>query len=435
MSAPVRKPLATIDVAIIGGGIMGCATAYYLARKGTSVALFERGRIAHEQSGRAWGLVRQQSRHPDEIPLSAEASRMWPGLAAELGADVEFVRDGILVPAEDERDERRLVEAARISRELGVETRLVGRTEMREILPGAQIVWRTGLYAPRDGHAEPRLAALAYAQAARRAGVAVFENCPVFGIETTNGAVSGVRTGQAVYSCGTVLCAAGVGAAALSLPLGIRLPIQIMRASVAQTLRCETRSNRLAAVWSPRVSFRPRRDGSFYVSNGYRGIDAEHDLTLDSFRQLRLFLPTLVSNWGTVKLHLGSEFVVDLWRKKDPARRFGPWPEPRVNMPLLEKYEKFFYEVYPQLTGLGIARAWAGRIDATPDLLPIIDRFAKPRGYYVAAGFNGHGFALAPALGKALAELIGRGKSPLDLAPFRLARFRDRKVRQRHNAL
>ena len=88
--------LPSYDVAIVGGGIAGCASAYYLAKKGLSVVLFEKGRIAGEQSGRNWGFVRQQVRDPLEIPLMIACIRLWRGLEAELEADIEWRQGGIL---------------------------------------------------------------------------------------------------------------------------------------------------------------------------------------------------------------------------------------------------------------------------------------------------------------------------------------------------
>ncbi len=88
------------DVAIIGGGIAGCASAYYLAKKGLAVTLLDKGELAGEQSGRTWGFVRQQLRDPLEIPLMIACKRLWRGLEAELEADIEWRQGGILHLAE-----------------------------------------------------------------------------------------------------------------------------------------------------------------------------------------------------------------------------------------------------------------------------------------------------------------------------------------------
>src|SRR5262249_41931402 len=92
------------DIVVIGGGIVGSATADFLAKRGRSVVVLDRGGIAGEQSSRAWGFVRQQGRHDSEVPMAAEASRVWPELGKDLNADLEYVRRGILVLAETPAD-------------------------------------------------------------------------------------------------------------------------------------------------------------------------------------------------------------------------------------------------------------------------------------------------------------------------------------------
>jgi glycine/D-amino acid oxidase-like deaminating enzyme len=422
------------DVVIIGAGIVGCATAWHLARRGVAVRVLERDAIASEQSSRAWGFVRQQGRHPAEIPLAAAALALWPELSTTLGADVEFVRSGILVPAESDADEARLDAAARVAREHGVDSRIVNGAEIARLVPGAARGWRSGLYTPGDGHAEPAKATRAFADAARRLGVDIVEHTAVLGFEVAGNRIHGVTSANAVHRADVVVCTAGIGAADLGRTLGVSLPIQVVRASVAQTR--PTAATFQTAVWSPRVAFRPRRDGTFYVSNGYRGTDAEHDLTLDSFRHLPLFFRTYLANRDVVKPRLGRELVADLVRRLRPGARFRAWGEPRVSRALVRHHERRFYEVFPHLAGLGIARSWAGRIDATPDLIPIIGTPAgAPMNLVVAAGFNGHGFALAPIVGRLLAELVTGGAPSLDLHRFRPSRFAEGDAKPEVNAL
>lgn len=421
------------DVVIVGGGIVGCAAAYHLALRGLTVQIIERGNIAGEQSSRAWGFVRQQGRHFAEIPLAAEASRVWEALGTKLGADVEFVRSGILVLAESEADEQRLVESERLAKMQGAGSRLLSPTEIRNLIPGLGLVWRTGLFTAADGHAEPVKATRAFAEAAQRLGAKVTQNTPAIGIEMTAGKASGVITARRIYHGDAVLCAGGIGAADLVRTLGCSLPIEIVRAPVAQTNRssypCRT------AVWSPHVAFRPKCDGSFYVGNGFRGIDAEYDFTPDSFRHLTQFLPTYIANRQVLKLRFGAHFFEAMRRKFIQNGIFEPWSEPPVNSRLVQFNERQFYRVLPQLNNLGIARRWAGRIDATPDLIPIIGALMPLERCYVAAGFNGHGFSLAPVVGKLLAELIVDGKSSLDLHGFRPSRFAERDVQRCRDAL
>lgn len=171
------------------------------------------------------------------------------------------------------------------------------------------------------------------------------------------------------------------------------------------------------------MGYRPKRDGSFYVGNGYRGTDAEYDLTPDALRHVNHFLPTYLAHRQFMRLRLGGAFVEALRRKLSPDGVFQRWSEPAVNERLVGLNERQFYRLLPAFDKLGMARRWAGRIDATPDLIPIIGAVGRPERYYVAAGFNGHGFALAPAVGRLLAELIVDGKPSLDLHQFRPARF------------
>jgi glycine/D-amino acid oxidase-like deaminating enzyme len=154
------------DVVIIGGGIVGCATAYYLGRRGVRPLLLERGEVASQQSGRNWGFVRQQGRDPREVPLMVEANRMWRTLEAELGADIDWVQGGNLALAVTEERMGLFEQWLEVARQHGIDTRLVRRRDLDQIVPGMQGDWVGGMYTPSDGHAEPTKATEAFAQAA-----------------------------------------------------------------------------------------------------------------------------------------------------------------------------------------------------------------------------------------------------------------------------
>jgi glycine/D-amino acid oxidase-like deaminating enzyme len=226
-------------------------------------------------------------------------------------------------------------------------------------------------------------------------------------------------TASGVFTGNAIVCAAGIGAADVTRGLGTSLPLQVVRATVAQTTR--TSPITPIPVWAPYAAFRPRADGSFYVGNGYRGIDAEHDLTLESFRHLREFVPTFLANRHVVRLRIGAPFLEDLRRRG--ADRARPWSEPVPNIQLVEENARGFARLFPQLKDLRTARSWAGRIDATPDLIPMIGPLPSVPRYFVATGFNGHGLALAPAVGRALAELVVDGRSSVDLHGLRVERY------------
>ena len=418
------------DVVVIGGGITGCSTAFHLARRGVRVVLLEKGEIASEQSGRAWGFVRQQGRHPAELPLARVASALWEELPTELGADLEFVRGGILALAETQADVARLEEGARVAAENGLSTRMVTAGEIREIIPELAGPWRAGLYTPDDAHAEPEAATRAFARAAERRGAILCTHTPAIGIDLANGAVTGVYTQRGLVRAGAVVCAAGIWSARGARWAGFTVPFQIVRSSVAET-RVTTPFTR-TAVWGPHVAFRPTLRGTFYLGNGYRGAGADYDITLASFRHLTYFLPNYLRNWRSLRVRASRALVADIFRVltgsgSDVAGRGLP-TEPPVNRRKIAHNERRFYELFPKISGLGIGRAWAGYIDLTPDLIPLLGAIGSPGGFYLAAGFSGHGFALGPVVGRLLSELIVDGRPSLDLEPFRPGRFAEGEV-------
>lgn len=421
------------DVIVVGGGIIGCATALELAKSGFVVRLIERGELGREQSSRAWGLIRQQGRHPAEIPLAADALSRWPHLASELGMQTDFIRSGILVAAESAADEERLAVSEKIAKEHGVRSRLIGREEICKILPDARPIWSCGLFSEDDGHAEPERASRAFAEAARRAGVDILANLPVIAIDVSNGVAAGVQTTRGRYQAPIVLCSGGVGAADLMRTVGIDLPIQPVRSSVGRTHPTRHRSR--VAAWSPRVAFRPRADGSYNFSNGYHTLDSEYDIALRSLRHFGTFFPAFLKNYRTLKIRFGRESLRELGRELTHNGVFMAPAEPPVNRRWVRQNFEQFLEVFPDLRDVGIATMWAGRIDTTPDLIPILGSIGGISGLFVAAGFSAHGFSLAPTVGRLLAQAIRTGATPAELRPFRYERFEEGEFGASENAL
>jgi glycine/D-amino acid oxidase-like deaminating enzyme len=434
MSGGNGAAFSEVDVAVVGGGIVGSSAAFRLAERGLKVALFERGTIASEQSSRAWGFVRQQGRHEAEVPLASEANRLWIELTARFGESATgFAAGGILVPAETEADEERVTAGHEIATRFQLRTRILDRDAMRELVPELAGNWRSGLFTAGDAHAEPGVSTQTIANAARAAGVTVNEQAPVITVDTEGGRARGVVTANGRCRAGVVLLASGIGTPRLARPLGHNLPIQVIRSSVGLTQAAKPFTK--VAMWAPRVAYRPRQDGSFIIGNGYRGLGADYDLTFDSLRNLRHFLPAYRNNWRLLRLSLGGAFLDHLRANLGTQSAARPLPEPRVNRSKVTRNVAAFNALFPHLGGLPLARAWSGRIDLTPDVIPIIDRPNPNDDLYVAAGFSGHGFALGPSIGKQLAEWIVDGRPSLDLKPFRLARFVEGDVNRNKQAL
>jgi glycine/D-amino acid oxidase-like deaminating enzyme len=304
------------------------------------------------------------------------------------------------------------------------------------VVPGLAGGWAGGLHTPSDGHADPVKATDALARAAVAHGASIHLGCAVQGVATRAGAVSGVVTERGEVQSAWVVCAAGAWSWRLARTLGLALPQRWVRGTVAQTTAAPPVT--ACAVWGPGVAFRQRRDGSFNIAAGGA---LDHDVTLDSLRQVRFFLPSFWKNKALFRFHVGRPLARSLVAALpgSPARRHPlVWDRGIEPMPNPDKVASSLAElgrVLPALPPLGIARSWAGIIDATPDLLPVIGEVRAPRGLVFATGFSGHGFAMGPIAGRLVSELIADGKASLDLAPFRFSRFAEGAIGRPKNVL
>ena len=424
------------DVVIVGAGIIGCATAYYLARRGVRALVVERAGVCGEQSRKNWGFVRQQGRDPAELPLVMEANRMWQGLERELGADIEWTPGGNLALAADDTRMARFESWLPIARDFGLETRLVSGEHLDAVVPGLDRGWVGGMHTPGDGHADPEKTTDAFAHAATARGAAIELSCAVQGVLTAAGAVSGVVTERGEVRTSRVVCAAGAWSPRLARTLGLSLPQRWVRGTVARTTPSPPIS--ACAVWAPGVAFRQRRDGSFTIAAGGA---LDHDVTLDSLRQLRFFLPNYWKNKALFRFHVGRPLARSLVAAlPGSAARRQPlvWDralEPVANAVKVRRSLTEVQRVLPALPPLGIARSWAGYIDATPDLVPVLGDVPTPRGLLLATGFSGHGFAMGPIAGRLVSELIVDGKASLDISAFRFTRFDEGAIGKPRNVL
>ncbi len=237
------------DVVIVGAGIVGCATAYYLARRGVCAVVVDRGTVAGEQSRKNWGFVRQQGRDPLELPLVMEANRIWQTLERELGADLEWVQGGNLALAADDARMARFEGWLSMARQFGVETRLLRARDLPDVVPGIGGTWVGGMHTPSDGHADPEKATDALARAATTRRAVIQLGCAVHAVSTSSGAVSAVVTEQGEIRTSTVVCAAGAWSSRLLRTLGFSLPQRWVRGTVARTTPAPPVTP--CAVWVP----------------------------------------------------------------------------------------------------------------------------------------------------------------------------------------
>ncbi len=424
------------DVVVVGAGIVGCATAYALARGGVRTVVVERGVVHGEQSRKNWGFVRQQGRDPHEVPLMMEANRIWRGLGQELGADIEWVQGGNLALAADGARMALFEQWVPVARQFGLDTRLLRPRDLPAVVPGLGGHWAGGMHTPSDGHADPVKATDALASAAAAHGAVFHLGCAVEGVATKNGAVSAVITERGEIRASWVVCAAGAWSSRLARTLGLVLPQRWVRGTVARTTAAPPVTP--CAVWGPGVAFRQRQDGSFTIAAGGA---LDHDVTLDSLRQIRFFLPNYWKNKALFRFHVGRPLLQSLTAvlPGSSARRhpliWDRGMEPRPNPAKVEKSHAELGRLLPSLPRLGIARSWAGYIDATPDLAPVLGPTPALGGFVFATGFSGHGFAMGPVAGRLVSELIVDGKTSLDISAFRFSRFAEGAIGKPRNVL
>jgi len=425
LEPPPRAP-AMADVVVIGGGIVGVSTAWFLAKQGVSVVLCEKGHIAGEQSGRNWGWVRIQGRDAREIPMMQESLRIWSGLKDEIGEDVGFTRGGCFFTASSEKQLEAFGTWVNTAKEFAIGTRLLSAAELRQHVRGAAVEWAGALYTETDGRAEPHKAAPAIARAAARSGATVLTSCAVRGVETSGGRVSAVVTEHGTIKTAVVLCAAGAWTSLFCGSLGINVPQLKVRGTVARTAPAEQVLN--GNVFDDRLGIRRREDGGYSIAHGSV---LEHPVTPSSFRYFVKFIPALMQELKIVRLSFGREFL-DEWQipkswaldKPSPfeaTRVLNPAPNPRV----LKGIRRNLDTIFPQLANIPIVESWAGMIESSPDVVPVIDAVDSLPGFHIATGFSGHGFGIGPGAGKAIAGMLTGKDSGIDISAFRLGRFFD----------
>jgi glycine/D-amino acid oxidase-like deaminating enzyme len=412
----------SVDVAIIGGGIIGVSTAYALAQSGARVAVLEKATLACEQSSRNWGWVRTLTRDMPEVPLAIRSNRLWGAIQEQV--DVGFRRTGMLYLQENEADAAGHQAWMDRARQYGIDARQISRHDAMAYLPDSRRPWSGAMYSPTDGVAEPQLAVQGIASLARQKGAVIQEHCAVRGIERSAGRVSAVITERGRIAAQAVLVAAGAWSRLFCGNLGADFPQLKIRGSVMRTLPFDAGFS--TAVNGKDFTCRKRADGGYTVSQFGASMA---DLVPDSFRLVRHYIRPWLANNTFVRLRLGKRFFQELATPRHfAADRVSPFERHRILDPLpsnsgVEQAWQRLVNAFPVFQNAKMAHSWAGYIDVTPDAMPVMDAVPGLPGLYLASGFSGHGFGIGPAAGEVMAQLI-QGRTPaVDLRPFRFSRY------------
>lgn len=373
---------SAVDVAVVGGGVIGCSVAYHAARRGAKVALFEAERIGSGASGAAAGMLNAQAESHGPGPLLdllLESRKMHKPLSEELyevtGLDPEYVWAGTLRVATDEAFAEKLAAEHSWQRGEGLSTRWLDADETRELEPGLSLATIAALYLPEDGQVNsPRLVrALALAAASR--GARVEEFARVVGFLTENGRVTGVRTVEQEIPAGSMVLAGGVAGGHLAGEIGTPLPVRPVKGEILSVTARPVPVK--ANVWDDRCYLVPKRDGRVVV--GATEEPGVHDRR-----------PTLSG-----VAHLSGSAIA----------------------------------LVPGLARAHFAGAWGGLRPTAPDGYPVLGPDGGLEGLLIATGHYRNGVLLAPITGEVVAALALGEAPPIDISPFSRQRFAERASR------
>jgi sarcosine oxidase, subunit beta len=368
------------DAVVIGGGIHGCCTALHLAQRGLKPVIIEKNTVGRHASGVNAGGVRQLMRDIPEIPLSMAAMDRWNRLddllGPELAGQCEFIGDvGQIGVAESEAEmawcEARVAELNALGYTF---EEVIGRNELRRLVPTVSDMCRGGIISRRDGHANPFRTTQAFRRRAEQAGARVLENTRVTGL-TPVGDGWRVQTGKGSFDTQIVVNCAGAWAWQVAEFVGECFPRTHIAATLMVTSRMPKFIDPVVIGIDRKLSFKQTEVGTVVIGGGILGnpdLDAE---TADTVAD------RMVESALTV------------------------------------------YEFFPILRNATIVRTWAGLEAVMPDIIPVIGPSSKAKGLWHAFGFSGHGFQLGPIVGSVMADLIVDGRSALPIEAFRSDRF------------
>lgn len=369
----------TAEVIIIGSGVIGCAAAYYLAKKGVSVIVLDKDEsIGNGGSSRNGGGVRQSGRDPRELPLAMYGVKhLWPYLSEELGVNVEYHKEGNLRLGKTEKHKQILQGLTDRAVACGLDVKMIDGSEVRQINPFLSDEVTVASWCPTDGHANPLTTTLGYYKNARALGVKFYTGEEVVEIRKIKGFARQVVTKKNIFEGEKIIVAAGYESRAITNTVGIDIPMSNVLIEALVTEAEPKMFNQMLGTADADFYGHQTEHGSF-VFGGASGFE---EVNLDNGKMITSSLTASSTCRGIMKY-------------------------------------------IPKLANAKIVRTWAGYEDVCVDGIPVISEIDEVPGLLVACAFTGHGFGIAPVVGQLLSQMTVGEETMLDMKEFRYDRFK-----------
>ena len=365
----------TADIVIIGGGGVGVATAYYLAKSGRkNIVVLEKNTVCSGSTGRCGAGIRAQWGLELNCRMALATLDTFEHLDEELGLPTGLNQGGYLLVAYKEKEWAQFQKNVELQHSLGIMTEAFTDVKRaHEICPGVAVDDAIGFtYYDRDGHADPFLTTFAFQEAAKRYGVTFCKFTEVLGLDVEGGNITAVRTNHGTISCGAVINCAGSWAQDIAAMAGIKLPNWAERHEILITEPVDP------GVCPPMLmSF----SGNYYIQQRPHG--------------------SIIA--GESPPH-------------EPLLGYTATAHSVASI------ARTILKMLPRAKDIRVVRQWAGHYEMTPDAAPILGE-TEVKGFWHATGFSGHGFMLAPVAGQIMAALLNGSKPPFDTTIMDYRRF------------